>query len=266
MQITLRLYRQFDMDLIYLAHYEDFSMIKVAKGCISAYANNAAFRVAFPCGRLVSGSEDKTTYVYTFCLKEDEDATSINFLKEVRRHHRNSFIKNLIRGYLVAPFTFPYLRNNAAVALGNDAFDCLTPSRMIIKPPRKLKKKDILYKSEQTIPEKNDTKKASITNSNSPKTTGRKKKALDALGDILIPPRKEDASITMHLKPDNSDSGQFPSLDASSENESVINNTPDITGSKLPPPIIPVGINEGDEGDSDSFDLFEAVSEMMTEY
>ena len=66
MEIMVRLYRQFDLDLIYLAHYDDFSFVRTAKSCIRAYATQKSFRISLPEGRLASGSNAKTTYEYKF--------------------------------------------------------------------------------------------------------------------------------------------------------------------------------------------------------
>ncbi len=237
MKITVRLYRQYDLDLIYMSHYDDFSVAKTAKACLQAYGSGNAFRIAPPVGILSSGSEDKTTYEYHITLDEKKDASAIKLLRSVRERQKNSFIKNLMRGYLAAPFAEAYLKDEKFIERGNEAFLSKQQSDLeVLKSPKK-DPNNVTHHLKGKLPAERATKpEEKVT-----KKHVNKKNAITELGEAMITSKKDD---------------ELP------ENEKKT------TGSVLFPEGRPSdhGTSETLPKDDGGFDLFETIDSMTKNY
>ena len=182
--VTVRLYSTYDMDLIHLASYQDFSLIKVAKQCLSAYANGEAFRIAHPTGKNTPELINKTSYVYTFTLDLKEDKAAISLLRKIKKRQMNAFIKTLIRGYMAAPFLEAFFTEQSIAREKNEVFIDSIKYDSIIKPLPK--NKPAIRQIKMTGTEK----KAAI-----PKAPKKKKTITDTFGDILLTKRAGENDI-----------------------------------------------------------------------
>lgn len=260
MKVTVRLYRQYDIDLIYLAHYEDFSLIRTARECLNAYATGTAYRITMPNGKFTAGAEDKTSYEYDFSLDDEKDQDAIRLLRAVRNHHRNAFIKNLLRGYMIAPCTEAYLNSSDLIESGTGSFERIIRTSDTRAPKAKVKpSKYGNLPSQAEAGERRTEDKAKTKRAKQPQTvkdSKKKKNAIEALGNIVLKPRETDNFIapaeprTSALPPKLSrQSVMFP------DNPSVSEPVPAATPVHAP-------IKENDE----SFDVFDTISNMVNNY
>ena len=251
MKIILRLYRSHDLDLIYLAHNEDFSMCGVAKYCLEAFADGKACKIAFPKGKIESYI-DKNSYSYIITLNDDKDQKIIKLIESIKYRQRNGFIKNLIRSYLEAPFTLAYLTDSDYVNTGNKAFEQLVSWECIVAPPKKKRRDKTSKNSEEA-----ETK--SLANKQGKQRTGKKKNAIEALGSALLTAREDDKGLLSKTE----STGEKT---ADTKTGSVMFPAPDTQ--KLEPVI--EAARKPDEGSDDNagggFDLDNALSSMMNEY
>lgn len=249
MKLFIRLYKHHDQDLICLAHNEDFSMSGVVKYCLEAFADGKACKIAFPKGKIEPYIE-KNTYSYNITLNEEKDQKIINLIQDVKDHQRNGFVKNLIRGYLEAPFTLAYLNNKQYVNDGNKAFEHLVSWENIATPPKKRKRGITNATSETKKPAETQTKQKAR----------KKKNAIEALGSALLTAREEDINLlsnteSISKKPVEAKSGSvmFPVSKTKHDLEPVLE-----------------AAKKTDDGSDDNagggFDLDNALSSMMQEY
>lgn len=194
MRVIIRLYRQYDLDLITLAHYSDFSFPRIAKSCVRSCAAGKAYRVDLPEGRFTPINSMKTMYMYNFILNEnvDVDANAIKMLRKVRDRHRNSFVKNLVRGYLKAPALRAYFSDPAYIANEKifDAYD----SETLVKPFEK---------------EKSETSK-DVVRTEAKRAPKKRKKAVDALNEPLLKTNEEDEEFLDNLTKESHERSPIP--------------------------------------------------------
>lgn len=113
LRVTLRLYKRYDLDLIYLANHDDFSLPQVAKNVLTSFTRGRAFKIDLPKKEIYKELADNdTTYMYVFDLDREEDADVIELLQKVKTNQRNPFIKNLVRSYMVCANIEAYIEDS----------------------------------------------------------------------------------------------------------------------------------------------------------
>lgn len=109
MDITVRLYKLHDYDLIYLYKNLRFPIKDAMKKALLAYVRNEPVFIDFPVEKV---NQDNLTDIKSaqFHLKLDAvaDADAIEYLGSLKKYYRNSFLKNLLRGYLTGPASYVY--------------------------------------------------------------------------------------------------------------------------------------------------------------
>lgn len=109
MDITVRLYKLHDYDLIYLYKNLRFPIKDAMKKALLAYVRNEPVFIDFPVEKV---NQDNLTDIKSaqFHLKLDAvaDADAIEYLGRLKKYYRNSFLKNLLRGYLTGPASYVY--------------------------------------------------------------------------------------------------------------------------------------------------------------
>ena len=109
MDITVRLYKLHDFDLIYLYKNLRFPIRDAMKKALISYVRNEPVFFDFP---IEIPESDKLIDIKSsqFHIKLDEntDKDIILYLSGLKRFYRNSFLKNLLRGYLTGPAAFVY--------------------------------------------------------------------------------------------------------------------------------------------------------------
>ena len=125
MMITLRLYRQHDLDLITLYKNPDFSLPYAIKKALNAYVRSETLYIKQPKAFELDPTKKIPKIVQMHInLNPDTDNDIILWLKDIKEGYRNSILKNLIRGYLIGPCIYPYRKNKNAI---ND-FESVTKS------------------------------------------------------------------------------------------------------------------------------------------
>ncbi len=99
MFVTIRLYRQHDMDLISLYNMKDFKFLKKMKSALIAYSKKEDYPINIPSFRVVPGYIKYITVMH-IKLDEKKDAEAIKVLTSMKPGLRNSFLKAMFRNYL----------------------------------------------------------------------------------------------------------------------------------------------------------------------
>jgi hypothetical protein len=110
--ITIRLYKLHDYDLVYLFRVLKFPIKDAMKMALAAYVRNEPLFFKVPVSYIDPKVEEEElkVKVIQLHLKLDytEDKDIIDFLSNIKKNYRTSFIKNLLRGYLAGPATYVY--------------------------------------------------------------------------------------------------------------------------------------------------------------
>ena len=100
MQITVRLYRQHDMDLVGLYRTKDFKFQRHMKNALKAYAEGKDYRINHPGDEDIrKGYVPKIVQMHIY-LTQEQDASAISVLQTIRDGYRGAFLKALFRKYL----------------------------------------------------------------------------------------------------------------------------------------------------------------------
>ena len=100
MQITVRLYRQHDMDLVGLYRTKDFKFQRHMKNALKAYAEGKDYRINHPGDEDIrKGYVPKIVQMHIY-LTVEQDADAISALKTIREGYSGAFLKALFRKYL----------------------------------------------------------------------------------------------------------------------------------------------------------------------
>ena len=122
MRITLRLYRQHDLDLVALYRHKGFYFSKAVKQMIVAYANGSEYTPPeIDPGDISSGLvATSVTYHITLDENDPQEAAAIDLLKDIKYGYRNSFIKALVRTYMGVLPLHAYSQSNSMSVSKND--------------------------------------------------------------------------------------------------------------------------------------------------
>lgn len=104
----MRLYRQHDLDLLYLYKLSGFSIQKAVKAAMYAYINQQDTVIRPPTPELGSVVLPKYAQFHIY-LSEKKDTELIKWIKSITSGYRNSLLKNMLRRYLYQPTILPYL-------------------------------------------------------------------------------------------------------------------------------------------------------------
>lgn len=111
MMVTLRLYRQHDLDLITLYKHPSFSLPLAIKNALFAYVRKEELIIKQPASYNVNNDKIAKTVQIHIQLDETKDTDIIKWLKNTKEGYRNSVLKNIIRGYLSSPCIYFYQDN-----------------------------------------------------------------------------------------------------------------------------------------------------------
>lgn len=122
MMVTLRLYRQHDLDLITLYRHPSFSLPAAIKRSLIAYVRKEQLTIKQPEPFKLGDEKISKTVQMHIQLDEKNDADVIKWIKSTKEGYRNSVLKNIIRGYLAAPCIYSYQTStsNLSVAVDNN--------------------------------------------------------------------------------------------------------------------------------------------------
>lgn len=126
MMVTLRLYRQHDLDLITLYRHPSFSLPAAIKRSLIAYVRKEQLIIKQPEPFTLGDEKISKTVQMHINLDDKNDMDIIKWIKATKEGYRNSVLKNIIRGYLAAPCIYSYQTssNNINVAVdNNDLFE-----------------------------------------------------------------------------------------------------------------------------------------------
>lgn len=155
MDITVRLYKLHDYDLIYLYKNLRFPIKDAMKRALVAYVRNEPVFFDFPVTKIdVDNLLDIKNAQFHIKLDEEEDADIIDYLSQLKRFYRNSFLKNTLRGYLTGPASYVYESEpdeEASKARQDSIKDQMLgiETLKLMKPRKRSKKGYVILSSEQ---------------------------------------------------------------------------------------------------------------------
>lgn len=153
--ITVRLYKLHDFDLIYLYKNLRFPIKEAMKRALIAYVRDEPVFFQVPVTHVKNDELSNIKHAqFHIKLSEEEDADVIQYLSTLKRFYRNSFLKNLLRSYLAGPVAYAYEEtltdetNKRMINIENHMLNLET-----LKPMKKRKKKDymILTKDQEDL-------------------------------------------------------------------------------------------------------------------
>ena len=111
MMVTLRLYRQHDLDLITLYRHPNFSLPNAMKTSLCAYVRNESFQIKQPEPYKIGEEKISKIVQMHIQLSEKTEGDVIAWLKNIKEGYRNSVLKNVIRAYISGPCTYSYIKD-----------------------------------------------------------------------------------------------------------------------------------------------------------
>lgn len=101
MRVTMRLYKMHDLDLIALYQNKSFHFTKAVYSCLSSLVRGHPFWIEEP--EFCVDFEHTSKIIQIALIIPDNDKEVINLLHNVKRGIRNSYIKNLMRSFILRP-------------------------------------------------------------------------------------------------------------------------------------------------------------------
>ena len=108
---TIRLYRLHDLDLITFIMTHEFDIMHAIYSSVSAFAKGEAFLISIPPINNSEMPQLRRVYTKTLILDTEKDALTISMLNRISPGKRNNFIKNLLRLYLMYPFSESFFKS-----------------------------------------------------------------------------------------------------------------------------------------------------------
>lgn len=109
MNITVRLYKLHDYDLIFLYKNLRFPVKDAMKKALENFVRNEPCFFDYPIANVRTDGLAKLSNAQLHIkLDENKDTDIIYFLGKLKKNYRNSFLKNLLRGYMAGPIAYVY--------------------------------------------------------------------------------------------------------------------------------------------------------------
>lgn len=111
MNVTIRLYKLHDYDLLYLYKNLKFPIGIALKKTLEAYVRKEAIFFNYPINKTVIENDilDKVKNSQLHIkLNDITDRDIIIFLSKLKKNYRNSFLKSLLRGSFLGPISYVY--------------------------------------------------------------------------------------------------------------------------------------------------------------
>ncbi len=102
---TIRLYRLHDLDLITFIFTHEFDIMHAIYSATKAFAKGEAFLIKIPPNTNETLPQLRRVYTKTLVLDTKKDKDAIAMIDRIQPGKRNNFFKNLLRLYLMYPFS-----------------------------------------------------------------------------------------------------------------------------------------------------------------
>lgn len=241
MMVTLRLYRQHDLDLITLYRHPSFSLPNAIKRSLLAYVRREQLAIKQPEPYEISNDKISKTIQMHIYLDAETDNDVIQWLKKTKEGYRNSVLKNIIRGYLVAPCIYSYQDSEKSV---EEAIENNNLSDINIRNLSEIKGKGASSRKKSN---KKDTRK--VEDSELAKEILNRKTVKSEKTDVVFVERIDDGEkeVVDVLKEDN----QSNKVEIK-QKEQTLQNTNHVEQS-----------TDTDDNDDDMFSMFDSLMQSM---
>lgn len=181
MNVTLRLYKRHDLDLIPVVMSSSFRLTKQIKGAIRAYLNDESFRI--PIESVAHVDSSKNVYLLHFCINREKEPDLFAFVTNLKSGKRNSALKNLLRYYLDTMYLGEYMDDKRLLHYPSNIPQAIDPqkeeeAKEIPIPIRKTQKPIAVVKEEK--PKKAPIAKENARSSKSDTTLIKEVKTAEA--------------------------------------------------------------------------------------
>ena len=102
---TVRLYRLHDLDLITFVLTHEFDIMHAIYSAVTAFCKGEAFVIKIPPLRHQELPQLRRIYTKALVLDDKQDKAVIEMINKIKPGKRNNFFKNLLRLYLMYPFS-----------------------------------------------------------------------------------------------------------------------------------------------------------------
>lgn len=102
---TIRLYRLHDLDLITFIFTHEFDLMHAVYSAVKAFSNNESFIIKIPPIAASELPQLRRVYTKSLILDTEKDKNAIDMIERIIPGRRNNFFKNLLRLYLMYPFS-----------------------------------------------------------------------------------------------------------------------------------------------------------------
>lgn len=108
-RLTIRLYRQHDLDLVGLHYNKSIHLPDVARDVLASYVRQERYYIKTP-EPIELPDDIPSTIMLHINLHKVLDQDIIVWILATKEGYRNSLVKNIIRGYLAIPYLYPYFQ------------------------------------------------------------------------------------------------------------------------------------------------------------
>lgn len=256
MNVTIRCYKKQDYDLLTLYQDPNFNLTKAIRMAVHAYANGESVMIAIP---PYSGEIEipKVLQFHVAFTEEDDGEEVIQLLKNVQSGFRNNFIKNLVRSYLIGMRGEYYLKKGVQFqppSIDTDNLDIYRVKENVFRPKKQQKNpvKKTVSKPLREKPEPAVEDRQKVVVEDVPKPVVEKKPLLEAEIKVSNSPIKEGTQQTKKeaLKPE-----PIKILLDEPEEEAI-----------HPIEVEEDTSSEDSQNNSEDFDFFGSLSQMMNDF
>ncbi len=114
---TIRLYPSHDLDLITFMLTHEFDIPHAVYCALTAFAKEEAFVIQIPPAIDAELPNMRRVYTRALTLDEEKDTETVALLAKIKPGKRNNFLKNLLRLYLMYPFSEEFFVDKDDAAL-----------------------------------------------------------------------------------------------------------------------------------------------------
>lgn len=129
----VRFYTSHDLDLVTFTLTHDFDILRAMYSAITAFAKGESFIIQVPPATRAVPESMRRIYTKGLLLDTEKDREAIRVLDMVVPGKRNSFLKNLLRIYLMYPFSECYFESPEGLAFCEKQLEACREGRRIVR-------------------------------------------------------------------------------------------------------------------------------------
>lgn len=129
----VRFYSSHDLDLVTFTLTHDFDIMRAMYSAVTAFSKGESFIIEVPPATGTLPESLRRSYSRALSLDTEKDAEAIRMLDMVVPGKRNSFLKNLLRIYLMFPFSESFFESPEGFALCEKRLESCRKGRRAVR-------------------------------------------------------------------------------------------------------------------------------------